>query len=88
VAVPADPAVPPAAVFAALAVPLAVVLPEVPLQDESSVAPPAAAANRRNARRPGDARTPGLPGSPLSLPVSAIAVRLPVQLLHRRHSPV
>jgi hypothetical protein len=53
----------------------------LPLHEESIQAPPAAAANRRNVRRPGEAsregRASGLPGSALSLAVSAIVVALP-----------
>jgi hypothetical protein len=81
---PADPAVPPAVVPVAVraaVVPPAALLPGLPLHEDSSEAPPAAAANRRNVRRRGEAtadgRAFGLPGSALSLAVSAIVVVLP-----------
>ena len=52
-----------------------------PLHADSSEAPPAAAANRRNVRRPGDPLAVRLPGSPPSFPASAIAARLPFAVL-------
>jgi hypothetical protein len=85
---PAESAAPPAAVPAAEVPgfpPAALLLPELPLHEDSSEAPPAAAANRRNARRPGEAPSEdgasGLPGSAGSLPDPAIAVRLPFGVL-------
>ena len=63
--------------LAAAVLPLAAGALPFPLHAESSEAPPAAAANRRNVRRPGDPLAVWLPGSPPSCPASAIAARLP-----------
>jgi hypothetical protein len=84
VAEPAESAAPPAAEVPGFPL-AALLLPELPLHEDSSEAPPAAAANRRNARRPGEAPSEdgasGLPGSAGSLPDPAIAVRLPFGVL-------
>jgi hypothetical protein len=74
----AEMAVPPAEsrVAAAVLPPAAGALPFT-LHAESSEAPPAAAANLRNVRRPGEP----VPGSAPVLPASAIAIRLPFAAL-------
>jgi hypothetical protein len=59
--------------LAAALLPLAAGALAFPLHAESSEAPPAAAANLRNVRRPGEP----VPGSAPVLPASAIAIRLP-----------
>jgi hypothetical protein len=63
--------------LAAAVLPLAAGALAFPLHAESKETPPAAAANRRNMRRPGDPVGVWLPGSAPSCPASAIAARLP-----------
>jgi hypothetical protein len=65
--------------LAAAVLPLAAGALPFPLHAESSEAPPAAAANRRNVRRPGEP----VSGSAPVLPASAIAIRLPFAALRR-----
>jgi hypothetical protein len=69
--------------LAAAVLPLAAGALVFPLHAESKEAPPAAAANRRNVRRPGDPVAVWLPGSALSFPASAIAARLPFAVVNR-----